>query len=149
MNQNLFAMTFNDLKCYCCLLFLLFIVFWIVVLKFLFVLNFKLGPHRVLYIHMITKTWRPPFIILCNSVYLVTFVHYLYTFNHYKLRFFFSVQHPNHSNTSIHWVRIQKGKKARNLKLVLNQIQAMWFQEIVICSASASNIFLIIVTHCE
>ncbi len=62
---------------------------------------------------------------------------------------FFSIQHPNHSNTSIHWVRIQKGKKARNLKLVLNQIQAVWFQEIVIYFALVSNIFLIIVTHCE
>jgi len=56
---------------------------------------------------------------------------------------------PNHGNTSIHWVKIQIGMKTTNLKLILSEIQAVWFQEIVICYVPATRICLIIVTHCE
>jgi hypothetical protein len=56
---------------------------------------------------------------------------------------------PNHGNISIHWVKIQIGMKMINFKLILSEIQAMWFQEIVICYVLATLICFIIVTHCE
>ncbi len=72
-----------------------------------------------------------------------------YTFNHHKLMCVVLHSTPNHGDTSIHGVKIQIGMKTINFKLVLNEIQKMWFQEIIICSAPATHICVIIVTHCE
>ncbi len=56
---------------------------------------------------------------------------------------------PNYGDTSIHRVKIKIGMKTINFKLVLSEIQIVWFQEIVICFAPTTRLYLIIVAHCE